>query len=610
MKTKIFPILLLALAVQGAFAQQVPSGLIQGTAVQAGATDTKVTGATVEIRREGGTVSMASPPLFTTTTDADGKYYFPNLTAGQYRVTASAGGYVRTEYGQKRMNGPGLPISLTANQRVTDATIALTPTGSISGRITDSNGQPIVLADVFALKTSYQEGQRTFVQVLSSKTDDRGEYRIFWLTPGLYYIDVIVPDGTQVSNLIQNADGLDTQASMNAIRNEVRDVLSRPIGTGAGPNEAHVPVYYPTTTDPQQALAIDVRAGSDIRGLDITAVRVTTRNVRGTVFNGVTRQLPGKGTQAQVRLLPLNPAQLPIGGTVDVEKGTFSLTRVVPGNYMLYTQMRPTPVPNTPPSPAGVLWGVVPVEVRERDLDDVSIAAFPGVPLSGRVVLEDKSGAPLPNLAGVFIGMRPDPLLQNAPSPGTQTRADGTFDLPPITPGRFRVYVFPMLLPNNPGLLAGLPPGPPGLRDLNAYVKSIKAGNADVLDTGVLLTAETSENLTLEIVLGTNAGAVEGRVVNEQRQTVGGAVVGLIPAAITARGFRTDMYKSTSTDAAGRFQIHGLPPGEYKVFAWEDIDRNALIDLDYMRQFENKGTTIRVSEGEKPTIEVAVIPAQ
>ena len=88
---KLFPVLSLVLVVQGAFAQQAPSGLIQGTVVQVGATDTKVSGATVEIRREGGTVSLASPPLFTTTTDGDGKYYFPNLTAGQYRVTASAG---------------------------------------------------------------------------------------------------------------------------------------------------------------------------------------------------------------------------------------------------------------------------------------------------------------------------------------------------------------------------------------------------------------------------------------------------------------------------------------------------------------------------------------
>jgi hypothetical protein len=560
----------------------------------------------VEIRREGGVAALAAAPLLTTTTDAEGKYYFPGLTPGSYRVLASAGGFVRSEYGQKRMNGAGLPIAVGANQKVNDANIALTQTGAISGRITDVNGQPIVLADVFALKAAYQEGQRTFVQVLSSKTDDRGEYRIFWMTPGLYYVDVIVPDGTNVSNLIMNADGLDTQASMNANRNVARDVLSRPIGTGAGPNEAHVPVYYPTTTDPQQARVVDVRPGQDIRGLDITAIRVLTRTIRGTVFNGVTRQLPSSTFPAQVRLLATDPAQQPVNGTVD-PTGRFEISRVVPGNYVLFGMMRPTPAPNTPPTE--VLWASMPLEVRDRDILDLSLATLPGIATQGRITLEGVNG-PSPSMAGVFIGMRPDPLItQGAPSPSGQTTTEGTFNLPPTNPGKFRVYVIPMLAPNNPGLLSGVPPGPPALRELNPYVKSIKAGGVDVIDTGLTL-ASGMETVNVEIVLGTNAGAVSGRVLNEQKQPVDGAVVGLIPAAVSARGFRMDMYKSTSTDPDGRFQLQGLPPGEYKVFAWDDIDKNALVDLDFMRPFESLGTLVRVNEGEKPTLEVSLIPVR
>src|SRR5262245_45247456 len=100
-------VLVVAVSCQAAFAQQAPSGLIQGMIVQAGAADMKVPGATVEIRRDGGAAAIASAPLFTTTTDADGKYYFPNLAPGQYRLTASAPGYVRTEYGQKKTYGAG-----------------------------------------------------------------------------------------------------------------------------------------------------------------------------------------------------------------------------------------------------------------------------------------------------------------------------------------------------------------------------------------------------------------------------------------------------------------------------------------------------------------------
>jgi hypothetical protein len=88
-----------------AFAQQSPSAGIQGLVVQAGATDTKLPGVTVELRREGGAAQLSSAPLLTTITDGEGRYYFPKLTPGQYRITAAGGGFVRTEYGQRRANG-------------------------------------------------------------------------------------------------------------------------------------------------------------------------------------------------------------------------------------------------------------------------------------------------------------------------------------------------------------------------------------------------------------------------------------------------------------------------------------------------------------------------
>jgi hypothetical protein len=603
----LLKIVLSALFVSSAFAQQTPSAGIQGVVVQAGAADTKLPGITVELHRESGAAQLGATPLLTTATDSEGRFYFPRLTPGQYRIAARGGGFVRTEYGQKRANAAGLPITLAANQRMTDANIAMTPTGAISGRITDVNGQPIMLADVFALKAAYQEGQRTFVQVLSAKTDDRGEYRIFWMTPGLYYVDAIVPDGTNVPNLIMNADGFDTQATMNANRGLNRDVLSRPIGTGAGPNEAHVPVYYPTTTDPQQARVIDVRPGSDIRNLDITAIRVVTRSIRGTMFNGITRQPPGAGTGPQVRLLPTNPAQQPIFAAVNAETGKFESNRIVPGNYILYAQMRPVSVPGSPTQP---LWGSMPLEVRERDIDDISIGAVTGVSLSGRVVLEDKSGNPPPSVGGIFVGMRPEPLIsQQQPSPGTMVAADGSFAFPAVPPGKYRVYPIPMLAPNNPGLLGGMPNMPQALMALKPYVKTIRVGNTDVLDTGVTL-AIGAENLEMEVVLGTNAGAVEGRVLNDQKQPVDAAVVGLVPAPLSARGFRMDMYKTTSTDVSGKFEVRGLPPGEYKLFAWEDVDKAAIIDHDFMRLHENSGKAIQVGEGEKPSVDLTVIPAK
>src|SRR5262245_15225702 len=106
---RLLRVAMLALFVQGTLGQQ-PSATIQGTVVENGTT-TIIPGATVEIRRAADVATLAAAPLRTTVTDGEGKFYFPGLSTGSYRVNAIAGGYVRSEHGQRRLNGPGLPIT-------------------------------------------------------------------------------------------------------------------------------------------------------------------------------------------------------------------------------------------------------------------------------------------------------------------------------------------------------------------------------------------------------------------------------------------------------------------------------------------------------------------
>jgi hypothetical protein len=55
--------------------------------------------------------------------------------------------------------------------------------------------------------------------------------------------------------------------------------------------------------------------------------------------------------------------------------------------------------------------------------------------------------------------------------------------------------------------------------------------------------------------------------------------------------------------------MRGLPPGVYKIFAWEEADKDAIMDLDFVRGYEEKGTRFEISDGEKKSIELNVIPA-
>src|SRR5262249_39397928 len=104
------------------------------------------------------------------TTGADGRFSFNQVNAGAFRLTVSAAGFARQEYGQRTVNGPGTPINLTAGS-VQDVTIRLTPTGTVSGRILDELGQPAVDVPVQLVRVAFGPQGKTFQAVGSTNVN-------------------------------------------------------------------------------------------------------------------------------------------------------------------------------------------------------------------------------------------------------------------------------------------------------------------------------------------------------------------------------------------------------------------------------------------------------
>src|SRR5215475_3636608 len=165
-------------------------GSIAGYIVKMGTGD-PVSKATVTITA----YNAARNQSYTATTTTGGQFTFQNLEPGQYRLSATRGGYVRMEYGARSPNRPGLPITLNAGQRLTDVILQLMPAGTITGRVFDRDGEPLANVNVEALKYSYQEGQRVMNVAQAARTNDLGEYRLFWLQPGQYFVSATPPDG-------------------------------------------------------------------------------------------------------------------------------------------------------------------------------------------------------------------------------------------------------------------------------------------------------------------------------------------------------------------------------------------------------------------------------
>jgi hypothetical protein len=127
-------------------------------------------------------------------------------------------------------------------------------------------------------------------------------------------------------------------------------------------------------------------------------------------------------------------------------------------------------------------------------------------------------------------------------------------------------------------------------------VKSIRLGNVDVLNDGLRL--ERAPENSLEIVLATNPGAVEGTA------GVGDITVALLPDARQ----RTELFRSTTTDGAGNFRFDKVPPGDYKIFAWTEVDNGSWYDTEFMRNYESRGSAVRVREDSREYVRIEPIP--
>ena len=167
--------------------------------------------------------------------------------------------------------------------------------------------------------------------------------------------------------------------------------------------------------------------------------------------------------------------------------------------------------------------------------------------------------------------------------PGS-VKADGTFVLQNVAEGNYDVAVF------------GFPDG--------YYVKSVRAGTDEMLDVG-LNVARGKAIPALDVVLSGAGGRVEGLVTNEDALPISGALVVLIPERRT----QTNLYKTTTTDQYGRFSVKGIRPGEYKLFAWEDIEPGIYHDAEFLKPLESRGRAVRIEESSGHAVELKLIPA-
>ena len=596
--------------------QQKATGSIEGTVTRAGTTQ-PVANARVTVTRRGqpavppginapvvvaGTQGSSLTPIQPVATDDRGRFVVDGLEDGAFSVQVLANGFVAQSYGQRAPNGPAAAVNVSGGQATKDINVALVPAANISGRIHDLSDRPLVNVAVQLLRYSYDgQGQRSYQTVGSTVTDDRGQYRMYWVTPGRYYLLAGKP---------------------SAGANPLEELFQAEIA-GQGPNGNDVPrvlgySFYPGVQEIANARPIEMQAGTDLQAVDITLdPKPRTYKVRGRIVDSRNGQPPPRANVAAASQMQISGADigLIVGPDVsspnyDARTGVFEIRDLLPGTYSIVATVMDTPVPGAR-GPAGRSSAMVPVTIASSDVDDITISVVPAAMVPGRVRLEGQLPGQM-SVDRMRVRLTPVPGSASASLPrevasvlyqSTQTNVagDGTFRLVNVIPGEYRIDFagFPVGTgPNGPQYIGTM-------QTANAYIKEARFDGVDVLNAPLRFSGNVNSGFDVLVAFG--SGRVEGSVTDVRSQPVAGGRVVVVPDRIR---FRTDLYRTSSIDQSGRFTFPPLPPGDYKIFAWESVEDNAWFDPDFLARYEGRASSVHVSEGATQSVSVQIIAAE
>jgi|GEM_PF-1973688 len=504
----------------------VPQAGISGSIIDAGVPNRQpLFFARVELTPDSGSLNVLR-------TDVDGRFSFPNLRPGRYRLSVSRDGFLR-----KSVN-----VTVAAGQPRNDVVIALDGAPTVFGRIKDQNNIPVSDVLVDAIKVVYgPRGDRSVLSVESALSDDRGEYHLYWLDPGDYYI---------------RASSLPQKAGMTLPGNPPRDA-----------SPSYAPTYYPGLRDPKDATLIHLRIDSNLTGFDIKLQPTTLLGLGGHI-----------AIEASALPVITTITVAPAGDSASYQQyqgrssgdGTYLVNGMPPGTYIVSAQYS-----------VGTQQLTVHRKFALKGLErSFSLQLSPGSSVSGNIVTESGRALDLRSARVALESVDPD-----LPSPRIASiDANRQFTADRVEAGDYAIRIL-----NLPG---------------DAYLKSAKSGDADILSMPLHLNWASPE--PIRVVLGTDGSRLEGVVMDSINRPAADAQVVLVPDA--ARRNAPDQFVIATSDDDGHFVLHGIPPGEYKLFAWQSVEPNAWLSPIYLLGYENLGMALTVPPSSAGSTQVRLIP--
>jgi large repetitive protein len=354
----------------------------------------------------------------TVATDQAGHFSIKEVLPGRYIITATATLFVNPTRSNTQT------VTAAAGQNLNDVTIQLAPSAVLSGRVYDQNQTPLRLIQVEAQRYEYRNGVLSLVRAgQAARTDDHGEYRIFDLPAGRYYLRATpAPDSSSV------------QA---------------------------VPTYYPGFVDLENAVVIDLPAGIERGAVDFQLIPIKTYSVR--------LRIPGLSTDVRPTAIVVRRGSV-AGTRVDVRidstaNGIYRISRLWPGSYDVF--IRSTPGSNETYGAVTAQTSINVVDSNDTEIDGGTLELHPVFAVRGTLLKSPSVGIDLSAVTVALRALDGSSFFASSRRPVNSLSEDGSFVITGVSSGLHRVEV------------SGLPRG--------VFLTSIIYANRNVPDATVVV---------------------------------------------------------------------------------------------------------------------------
>ena len=480
-------------------------------------------------------------------TDHEGRFKFEGLPQMRTSLIARKPGF----YDPAQLSGDWQPRASGAigvGPDTAPVTLKLVPEAIMVGHVVDANGEPLEGVAIRISSVMRANGRKQLQPVQEEVEQPQS---METNDEGAFRIANLAPGTYYVAAYPRH----DQQTSIPA-------------------KVAYPVTYYPGVPSFSEATPIHISAGQQVV-LDFTLRTAPIVSVAGIVTGYA------HGQEAELQFLNQSGDEVSIEKQFDAQTGSFQARVIAGGPCIIKADARdrldrPLHAELTLALSANIK------NVR------VNLAPAPSIPIVVRLETtkpQPDGASPQSTLAGsIPASVSLHPLEFGHPDVVASVEggpSNPALVLRNIDAGKYKVEV----IPNNVG-------------DTAWYVKSVLYSGIDLLQQE--LTVTPGESSTMEIVLRDDSAVLTGTVQSGENE--GQAAVLVVP------NHAPQNPKMTVSDDRGEFQIDGLAPGDYKVFAFDHLDGLEYANPEALNEYASKAAQVSLQANEKTTIRVGLIP--